>query len=327
MAGQHTDASALGGALAETRAWLVSIVGAALISVTASVPVAAQCTSDLRKELGAIAAIADSMLRKPFADKGANSVKRPDAEAVIRDASLFGAKASLAGPAASCFVSRQPQFQQAALNALPSDTSKALTRDELRQAIAEGMTAVLAERYQPTDRISLVLGIAITVGIDQRALEEWKVVNHIDTVVVNGTKQVQERRFIANDSRSRSFPSATTGVLVRVHDPTDGFWPRLVPNGVFGAVQISGAGGTGPVNGASLGVSWKLIPAAQLLIGYSTTRHRTLRHDLREGYKKNTLIPLPPGETQESILGTSSTNGIIFSLALPVSLASSLGLK
>lgn len=287
-----------------------------------------QCVSDLRRELAAAAAISDSLVRLMYPEKTA-SVKRTDAEGALRNAQLFGAKAAIAGPSSICLLARRPQFEQAAIAALASDTTKAVSREELRNAIADGFTSVLGERYQATDRVSLVLGIAMTYGLDRKALESWKVVSHIDTVVVNGARTAREQRFIANDSRSRTFPSATTGVLVRVRDSDGGLLRKVTPNGVFGSVQISGAGGTGPVNGASLGLSWKFIPAAHLLVGYSVTRNRTLRHDLRDSYpdKVKTLIPLPPGETEQTILGTSSTNGIMVSLALPVGLASSLGVR
>jgi hypothetical protein len=95
---------------------------------------------------------------------------------------------------------------------------------------------------------------------------------------------------------------------------------------VFGSVQISNAGDAGPVNGAALGISWKLVADTHLLLGYSISRRKSLR-DLLKGYTNDSLIPLPPGETNDSILGTNTTNGIMWALVLPVSLRSALGGK
>jgi hypothetical protein len=292
------------------------------MAVAAARQSSGQCVSDLRSELTGLTAISDSIIKR----LGTNSTPRTSAESTFRDMGLFAAKAGLAGTSAACVMFGQPIFQQAALASLPTGSS-ALTREQVQRATSEGVAAVLASRYTSSDRVSLVFGIAMTVLTDPSDAAEWKIISRTD----NSGQTPVEKRYIANESNSRQFPSAATGVLVRLWDPgprrpkfTSNLWRRITPHGVFGSIQISNAGDAGPVNGAALGISWKLVADTHVLLGYSISRRKSLRDDLRKGYGDDALIPLPAGETNDSILGTNTANGIMWALVLPISLRSAL---
>jgi hypothetical protein len=299
--------------------YLWAAVAAVAIATPARV-LTAQCVSDLRSELVGLTAISDSIMKRVGS---ADTIPRATAEATLRDIGLFAAKAGLSGTAATCVMLGQSAFQQAALASLPTGQN-ALKRAEIQRAASEGVAAVLASRYAASDRVSLVFGIAMTALLDASDAAEWKIISRTDS-----SATPVEKRYIANESNSRQFPSAATGVLVRLWDPgpRNNFWRRVTPHGVFGSVQISNAGDTGPVNGAALGISWKLVADTHFLVGYSISRRKSLRDDLSKGHTNDSLIPLPPGETSDSILGTNTANGIMWALVLPVSLRSALGGK
>jgi hypothetical protein len=299
---------------------------AALFACTAGAN--AQCVSDLRGEVRGLTAISDSLV-KSF---GGAKATRDSAKVVLQNSEIFGAKALAAGPAAQCILERQTTYLRAAVATLPDTVSP----DQFRQAVTNGVAAVLSERYTSSDRISLIFGIGMTTVFDKTDTEEWKIISRPGTPVPGGPTPPPEQRFLANTSDSKQFPTATTGVLVTFWDPGPARAPygkhwlrnasrRLAPSGVFGSIQISDAGDTGPVNGVSLGLSWKIVASSQFLIGYSITRFKTLRDDLRTGIDPDKLVPLPPGETEQTILGTETTNGLMFALALPISLKSALG--
>jgi hypothetical protein len=302
-----------------TRLAIITL-GTLLTTTGQPARLAAQCNGDLRNEITGLLAISDSMIANLRRNDG--GIPRDSASAIIGNAEIFGGKASRAGPSAGCLIERQTVFAQTALSLLPP--GETVSSDTVRYAIAQAGAALLGERYHASDRIGLVFGIGINRVFDKQDTETFKIVSRRDSV---GT----DERYVVEESDSRQFPSAVTGLLVRFRerpDLTSRNWEQaLVPTAAFASVQFSNLGATGPVNGASLGLGWQLTGSTHVLFGYSIYRVKALREDLRAewGERSDGRLRLPDGETEESILGVEGANAFTFSLAIPVSLRAAFG--
>jgi hypothetical protein len=324
----------------------------------------AQCVGDVRDELTGLSTISDSVFAGAFrivappAPPAAGPAPAPAAPGAIPKATVdsvttmqrlkkalaeeapFIVGLTRAGTAAPCLIDRKEIFRAAVRGALPeSDTAK-VDAAQAKKALRAGEAAVFATRYSPTDRIAVLFGLGMSL-IQANDAQRFKVINRRGQGADTSSKQ-----FIVQESGSRSFPVATTGLAVRFRDRlpaaprprperaktlgnVSGFlatniawlYERAKPTTVFGSVQFGG-GEEGAVSGTALGLGWRVVGDVHILAGFSITRLSTLRKDMLRQFKSDTtgVIPLPPGESEESVMGTQSEQALLIAFAVPLSL-------
>jgi hypothetical protein len=270
----------------------------------------------------------------PDSSKVSNRLKN-----ALDDGTIFLSHLQQAGAAMPCLLERRELYRMTVRNALPTDEAT-LTKERVRSALRQGSAAVLSTRYSPSDRVGVLFGFGFSVlGKDDAT--RYKVISRTegesDTPV---TKQ-----YIVKESESQSIPVATTGIAVRFRDRDSNrrwrfrgsgtdpgevignnvVWlvDHLIPTTVFGSVQFGDNDVEGIVNGTALGLGWRVVGDVNILVGLSISRTPTLRGDLETAFRASPIegiLPLPAGETEETIVGTQSEQGFLFALAMPVSL-------
>ncbi len=308
------------------RAFTLLLIGGLLLGSFSQAT--AQCSTSKSEELAALGLVADSLTAKLF--KGN---KKPGREQIVKsldDQRLYLLQASLIGTAVACLQPHQQLFESAAIGALAEKES--YSPRDVRLALAEASTTVL-EQIQSRDRIRLMFGLGFNAVFNKEDTQTFKLVSRQDTMG-------QTQQFIALESDSGFFPGVSTGVVINLRERADlrstrrGFLGGmlrslnvLAPTSFYGSIQFTGEGNTGPINGATLGVGWRLVRDALLLVGISTTRFKTLRADLRmqwEDAEKKPIL-LPAGESGESMLGIEGADAISITLAIPISFQGILG--
>lgn len=321
----------------------------------------AQCVGDVRDELTGLSTISDSVfagafktVAPPTATAGGTPVAAPGAVKTILDTvttmerikralaeeAPFVVGFTRAGTAAPCLFDKKDIFRAAVRGALPEADTTHVHATQVKKALRAGEAAVFATRYSPTDRIAVLFGLGMSL-IQPSDAQRFKVITRRGIGSDTSSKQ-----FIVQQSNSRSFPVATTGLAVRFRDrlPPEPrprvrrpktlrtaasaavsnfawLYERAKPTTVFGSVQFGG-GDEGAVSGTALGLGWRVVGDVHLLAGFSITRLSTLRKDLLTQFKADTtgVIPLPPGESEGSILGVQSEQALLVAFAVPLSL-------
>lgn len=284
----------------------------------------AQCVGDLPAELDGLARVVQAVITAARPDSG--KVRNEAVRRNVADPALFAGEIAKAGATTGCLRERHEAFRIAAIAGLAAkDTIVSI--DDVRAVLSKASATALADRYQASDRFSLVVGVGFGAVLQEGDNEHFKIVSRREASGATGN--ATDSLFIVRESDSRVIPHVSTGILVRFRERQATFSGRrrtldyLLPTAAFASAQLTG-GESGPVNGTVIGLGWTVVGGATILVGYSSFRAATLREDLRSQWlaTANGRLPLVSGETEESILGTEIINAITFSLALPISFRS-----
>ena len=303
---------------------------AAIAGIAWTPGAAAQCSSNLSLELTALYGVVEGIV-DASTPEGASSPTKAAATAAVNDLGVFAEGSASGGPLpAACLVSRYDLFQATALAGIARLTDEGLTESQLRVSLFSAAGATLQERYTSTDRFQWIFGLGFAGTLEGEDIHKFKIISRGGGTDAAGVS-VPDTSYIVQESNSAAVPTALTGLLVRLRDRQPELGraraKHLLPTAVFGTAQLA-ASDIGPVSGVALGFGWHLVGGAHLLVGYSLSRTNSLRDDLRAEWDEQEDIgrlPLPTGETEESIKGTETANLFIVALGVPLSFGSGLG--